>query len=379
LQREARRAGRGDGDGLYVSRQPGAGRRPRGSGGSRHWPRRIAALVLLAIVGVVAWFLISLFQPFKGSGSGDVTVTIPQGASVGEIGDVLASHDVVSSSFFFQLRARLAGDSGDLKPGVYHLKHGMSYASALDALTKGVAPNVVQIVIPEGRSRREIAALAHGLRGSYLAASARSPYLDPRHYGAKHARNLEGFLFPASYQLKKGASARALVKDQLQAFRQNLSKVNLAYAHKKNLTAYDVLIIASMVEREAAVPRDRPLIASVIYNRLHDHMPLGIDSTLRYALNDWTKPLTVSQLASSTPYNTRNHTGLPPGPIGNPGLASIRAAAHPPKTSYLFFVVKPCGNGAHVFSSTNAQFLRDQARYNSARAKNGGRSPEKCK
>jgi uncharacterized YceG family protein len=385
LEREARRSGRSDGDGMYVSpppvdrRPPPRAPRPRHTG-PHHWGRRIAALILLAIVGVAAWFLISLFQPFGGgSGSGEVTVTIPRGASVSDIGDVLAKNKVVSSSFFFELRARLAGDSGDLKPGVYKLKEGMSYSTALDSLKQGVAPNVVQIVIPEGKSRREIAALTRNLKGSYLAASARSPYLNPSHYGAKHARNLEGFLFPASYQLKKGASARTLVKEQLQAFRQNLAKVNLSYAHKKNLTTYDVLIIASMVEREAAVPRDRPLIASVIYNRLHDNMPLGIDSTLRYALNDWTHPLRVSQLASPSPYNTRNHDGLPPGPIGNPGLASIEAAAHPPKTSYLFFVVKPCGNGAHVFSSTNAQFLRDEARYNSARAKNGGNSPEKCK
>jgi UPF0755 protein len=117
----------------------------------------------------------------------------------------------------------------------------------------------------------------------------------------------------------------------------------------------------------------------VIYNRLHDQMPLGIDSTLRYALNDWDKPLRVSQLASPSPYNTRNHDGLPPGPIGNPGLASIQAAAHPAKTGYLFFVVKPCGNGAHAFSKTEAQFERDSARYNAARAKNGGRSPSTCK
>jgi len=377
LEREARRA---DGNGVRnpqsAIRTP---MRPRRPATPHHWGRRIVALILLAIVGVAAWFLISLFQPFGGSGSGEVTVTIPQGASVSDIGDVLAKDKVVSSSFFFELRARLGGDSGSLKPGVYRLKKGMSYSAALDALKQGVAPNVVRIVIPEGKSRREIAALTHGLKGSYLAASVRSPYLNPRRYGAKHARNLEGFLFPASYQLKKGASARALVREQLQAFRQNLSKVSLAYAHRKNLTAYDVLIIASMVEREAAVPRDRPLIASVIYNRLHDNMPLGIDSTLRYALNDWTHPLRVSQLASPSPYNTRNHDGLPPGPIGNPGLASIEAAAHPPRTSYLFFVVKPCGNGAHVFSSTNAQFLRDEARYNSARAKNGGNSPEKCK
>jgi UPF0755 protein len=382
LEREARRAGRDDDNGLYVQERPAAGpraRRTRPRGTPNVVARRILALVFLAIVAVAAWFLVSLFQPFGGDGSGSVTVTVPQGASVGEIGDILARRGVVSRSFFFELRARLGGHSGDLKPGVYKLKHDMSYSAALDALTKGVAPDVVQVVIPEGRSRREVAPLAKGLKGSYLAATVRSPYLNPRRYGARHARNLEGFLFPASYQLKKGASARTLVKEQLQAFRQNFSRVSLAYARKKNLTPYDVLTIASMVEREAELPKDRPLIASVIYNRLHDHIPLGIDSTLRYALGDWTKPLRVSQLASPSPYNTRNHQGLPPGPIGNPGLASIQAAAHPAHSQFLFFVVKPCGNGAHVFAKTNAEFERDSARYNAARAKNGGRSPTKCK
>jgi UPF0755 protein len=382
LEREARRAGRDDDNGLYVEERPAAGpraRRTRPRGTPNVVARRILALVFLAIVAVAAWFLVSLFQPFGGDGSGSVTVTVPQGASVGEIGDILARRGVVSRSFFFELRARLGGHSGDLKPGVYRLKHDMSYSAALDALSKGVAPDVVQVVIPEGRSRREIAPLAKGLKGSYLAATVRSPYLNPRRYGARHARNLEGFLFPASYQLKKGASARMLVKEQLQAFRQNFSRVSLAYARKKNLTPYDVLTIASMVEREAELPKDRPLIASVIYNRLHDHIPLGIDSTLRYALGDWTKPLRVSQLASPSPYNTRNHQGLPPGPIGNPGLASIQAAAHPAHSQFLFFVVKPCGNGAHVFAKTNAEFERDSARYNAARAKNGGRSPTKCK
>jgi UPF0755 protein len=382
LEREARRAGRDDDNGLYVQERPAAGpraRRTRPRGTPNVVARRILALVFLAIVAVAAWFLVSLFQPFGGDGSGSVTVTVPQGASVGEIGDILARRGVVSRSFFFELRARLGGHSGDLKPGVYKLKHDMSYSAALNALTKGVAPDVVQVVIPEGRSRREVAPLAKGLKGSYLAATVRSPYLNPRRYGARHARNLEGFLFPASYQLKKGASARTLVKEQLQAFRQNFSRVSLAYARKKNLTPYDVLTIASMVEREAELPKDRPLIASVIYNRLHDHIPLGIDSTLRYALGDWTKPLRVSQLASPSPYNTRNHQGLPPGPIGNPGLASIQAAAHPAHSQFLFFVVKPCGNGAHVFAKTNAEFERDSARYNAARAKNGGRSPTKCK
>jgi uncharacterized YceG family protein len=169
------------------------------------------------------------------------------------------------------------------------------------------------------------------------------------------------------------------VNKQLQTFRQSFAKVDLSYARKKNLTPYDVLIIASMVEREAQVAKDRPLVASVIYNRLHRHMPLGIDSTIRYALRDWDKPLRVSQLGSRSAYNTRNHLGLPPGPIGNPGLASIRAAAHPARTSFLFFVVKPGSCGEHAFSSTDAQFQRDSRRYNAARARNGGRSPTKCK
>jgi uncharacterized YceG family protein len=212
-----------------------------------------------------------------------------------------------------------------------------------------------------------------------MAATARCPLLNPRRYGARHARNLEGFLFPASYQLKKGASVRTLVKQQLEAFKQNFAKVSLRYARRKNLTPYDVLTIASMVEREAEVPRERPLIAAVIYNRLHDHIPLGIDATIRYALNDWNKPLLQSQLASSSPYNTRNHAGLPPGPIGNPGLASIQAAAHPARSGFLYYVVKPWTCGEHSFSRTAAQFDRDVAAYNAARARNHGRAPTKCK
>jgi UPF0755 protein len=169
-----------------------------------------------------------------------------------------------------------------------------------------------------------------------------------------------------------------LVAKQLQAFRQNIAKVDMRYARKKNLTVFDVVTIASMVEREASLPRERPLIASVVYNRLHDHMPLGIDATLRYALSDWTHPLTVSQLNSPSPYNTRKHLGLPPGPIGNPGLASLEAAAHPARTRFLYYVVKPCGNGEQVFSSSYAQFQRDVNKYNAARAKKGGKSPAKC-
>jgi len=126
------------------------------------------------------------------------------------------------------------------------------------------------------------------------------------------------------------------------------------------------------------VQKDRPLIAAVIYNRLKLRMPLGIDATIRYGLNNWTQPLKQSELQKDGPYNTRTRLGLPPTPIGSPGLASIKAAANPAKVDYVYYVVKPCGNGAHVFSSTDAKFQRDVAAYNAARAKRGGKDPSRC-
>ncbi|MGA2927796.1 MAG: endolytic transglycosylase MltG, partial [Solirubrobacteraceae bacterium] len=173
-------------------------------------------------------------------------------------------------------------------------------------------------------------------------------------------------------------SITALVADQLRDFRRQFATVNLRAARGKRMTAYDVLIIASMIEAEAQVARDRPLIASVIYNRLALGMPLQIDATTRYATGNYSSPLTRAQLDSPSPYNTRIHKGLPPTAIDSPGLDSIQAAAHPANTSYLYFVVKPCGNGEHAFASNYKQFEREVNQYDSARAKRGGRSPAEC-
>jgi UPF0755 protein len=259
----------------------------------------------------------------------------------------------------------------------------MSYAAALTALTTAPkAVPTVNITIPEGPSRREEAPKlrAAGVKGSYLTATRRSSRLDPRDYGApRSTRSLEGFLYPDTYQLRRSdVTARRLVNRQVDAFKTNFAKVSMTRAKRRNLSRYDVLIIASMIEREALVPRDRRLIAAVIYNRLKRGMPLGIDATLRYALNNWSRPLRVSELDSDTAFNTRKHTGLPPTPIGNPGLPALRAAANPANVPYLFYVVKPCGNGAHAFSSNDAQFERDVARYNEARARRGGKDPSHC-
>jgi UPF0755 protein len=356
---------------------------------NRNWLRVVEAVAGL----VVLWFLIALFQPFHGSGGAAVAVTIKKGASAADVGDELDRAGVISSSTLFQIRIKLAGKAGDLQQGVYKLRRDESYGDVIDDLTNATPPRATQhsaslvscgstctVTIPEGLSRAQIALLLRkgGLRGNYLKATIRSRHFNPNRFGTQgRARNLEGFLFPDTFEVGAHAPVSDLVQLQLQDFRRRIKQVDMHYARSKNLTVYDVLIIASMIEREVQVPRERRLVAAVIYNRLHRGIPLGIDATIRFAVGNYTSPLTKSQLNSPSAYNTRLRAGLPPGPIGNPGLAAIQAAAHPAKVGYLFYVVKPGTCGEHSFSSTNAQFLRDQAAYQRALEAKGS-SPTSC-
>lgn len=229
-----------------------------------------------------------------------------------------------------------------------------------------------RLLIREGLRREDIAELldaettisgdrylgltAPGARGRKLA-------------GADRPTSLEGFLFPATYEITDATTARELVDDQVRAYRLAESQVDYRYARSRNLTRYDVLIIASMIEREVRVPSERRIVAGVIYNRLRAGMMLGIDATVQYAIGEWKPELTASDLAVDSPYNTRRYVGLPPGPICNPGLDSIRAAARPARHDYLYYVARNDGSGAHWFSTTAAAFEADVAR---SRANAGG-------
>ena len=365
--------------------QPPAGRgsgRGRGSGpGFLSRAGRHPFLILGMIVALLlVWFLWALFQPFHGDGSGRVAVTVPKGASVSEVGDVLDEKGVVDSSTLFQVRATLAGKRSELYPGHYTLASGMSYSAALDALTQPPVKRVTTVTIPEGYSRAQAAQLVEedGLEGDYTKETVRSKYLDPAKYGGKGAKNLEGFLFPDTFELKPGAPAADLVQLQLQDFKRRIKDVDMGYAKSKNLTVFDVLTIASLIEDEAGVPSQRKLVASVVYNRLHEGMPLGIDATIRFATGNYTQPLTESQLAVDSPYNTRTNAGLPPGPINSPGIDAIEAAAHPAKTGFLFYVNKPNTCNELAFAKTEAEFEANVAKYNAAREANGGNEPSTC-
>jgi UPF0755 protein len=375
-ERELRRADL-DGDGEDAPQILG----PPPQRPSRFGRRRAIAGIGLLFAALAIWFAISLWQPFYGSGEAPVLVTIPAHSSVGTVANRLSRARVIGSTFFFKIRAFLAGDGGQLRAGTYKLRQGMSYGAVLSALTAGPPPpRTTAVTIIPGEARRHLDALlrSQGVAGSYYADTRTSPLLNPSTYGAPpRTDSLEGFLFPDTYQLREPISIPKLVTEQLVTFRQQFSTVNLAYARAHHLTPYDVLIIASMVTAEAQKPGDRALVASVIYNRLARNMPLQIDATTRYATDNYTQPLTQAQLDSPSPYNTRIHTGLPPTPIDSPGLASIQAAAHPAHTNYLYFVVKACANGALAFASTYHQFQKDSAAYQQARARLH-RSPTHC-
>jgi UPF0755 protein len=234
---------------------------------------------------------------------------------------------------------------------------------------------VLRIIFPEGFTRAEMAERIAEVNRIAKRKRQITPKLSPRAYlrfsrGGKlpddfeseTVPHLEGFLFPATYDFTEDTTSRALVRKQLEAFTRAWEDVELAFAESKNLTAYDVLTIASMVEEEVQAPKERPLVAAVIYNRLRRGMTLGIDATIRYGLGvPPTEPLRESQLADPTPYNTRIHTGLPPTPISNPGLASIQAAAHPADVDYLFFV-RNADCKTHFFTANEQEFLNRLAR-----------------
>ena len=236
-------------------------------------------------------------------------------------------------------------------------------------------PVTLRIVFPEGFTRKDMVTRVAEVRKIARTKRKVTPRLTAKAYDAaakraavpaafrKDAKGVEGFLFPATYEFTPKTTGRQLVGDQLDHFARNWRRVDLAYARSKNLTPYDVLVIASMVEKETVAAKERPLVAAVIYNRLKAGMPLGIDATIRYGLGvPGTKALRVSQLESDNPYNTRNRTGLPPTPIANPGLASLLAAAKPAKVDYLYFVRKP-DKVHHFFTASESEFFSKACEY----------------
>ncbi len=327
----------------------------------------VAFLAALALGGWAVYRHLTVGYVFSAPPPGArVQVEIPRGASLDQIGDILQSASVVPSGGAFVSRAEEDGYAHRFQPGTYTLREYDGYRNIINVLVLTASAPSDSVTFPEGYTARAMAqAASRSIPGfsadEYVDLTLKHP-LPHTVAGMKPGAPLEGLLFPATYEFPPLTTPRSLIDLQFRLFSKALDGIDLSRAKKANLTEYDVVIIASMIEREVRVPRERRLVAAVIWNRLRIDMLLQIDATLLYGLNRRAGSLTQSDLDRDTPYNTYLRRGLPPTPICNPGLASLRAAADPAAVDYLYYVIRNDGSGRHRFSKDYDQFLRDKER-----------------
>ncbi len=324
--------------------------------------------VLVLVVAVGGWFAWSWAQR-KIDPSGEpgetVLVEIPEGSSASDIGHELADAGVISDATVWDWYIRVR-DPGSFQAGNYRMQLGSSFTEAIDALDEGaLPPNAVLVTVPEGYTvAQTVTRLAdpedgvEGFTAERLSAALKAPESRSAFLPRDQA-SLEGTLFPESYEVEEGDTEAVVVQRIVTQFDSVLTELDVqARAEQLGLTPYQVLTVASLVEKEARVDEDRAQVARVIYNRLADEMPLQIDATSCFARGEPGCTLTEADLASDSPYNTRNRQGLPPTPIASPGRASIEAALSPADGDWLYYVIDADANdGSHVFTADYDEFV----------------------
>lgn len=324
----------------------------RGNRGRRWWRvAAVAAAVVVTVVGLAAVWAERQISP-PGPHGPAVPVDIPPGSSTDRIADLLAARHVISQPLLFRIYVKVHG-GGPFQAGYYSLPEHDSYGDVIAAMERG--PLAARLTIPEGFTLAQIATRVGTLRGHtrahFLAAAQSGAVHSP--YQPAGSTDLEGLLFPDTYQVQPGESDTQILQAMVDRFDQVAQEIGLSSAPTTTgVTPYQAVIVASMIEREAKVPGDRPLVAEVVYNRLAKGMRLQVDATVLYALGGGTT-LSAADLQVKSPYNTYLVTGLPPGPIAGPGKAALEAALQPAKGPYLYYVVV-AADGQEAFSATLA-------------------------
>jgi UPF0755 protein len=313
----------------------------------------VMVCVVVLAVGTTAYAV--LHNPSKGAA---VHVEIPPGATTSSIADILTKDGVISNRLVFRILSKLRGIDGKIEAGRYDMWKHMGVRAALDVLAKPPVEKGVAITIPPGFTLDQIAERvgAHTKisRSSFLAAAQGAPLPSVL---MENAPTVEGALFPETYVVNDHETAPELVSRMENEFTKRTANVDWTQATKLHVSRYDIVIIASLIEREARVPQDRAKVAAVIYNRLRLHMRLQIDATVLYGIPH--KVPTLADLKRPSPYNTYLIDGLPPTPIASPGLAAIDAALHPASIDALYYVVcEPSGQSCFTNSATEFERLK---------------------
>ena len=293
-----------------------------------------------------------------------VTINVPKGASASSIGELLVEKGVIESALGWRITLYLEGGGDKIEAGKYHLFAGLSPRDALNLLSEGATIDFVTVTIPEGAWITDFARIigknTHVSGADFLEALASGEVTSELKPDA--IDSFEGLLFPSTYQVVEDDTAVTLAQRMADEMERQVGSIDFSEIEDRGYSVYDAITVASMIEAEARVNEERPKIASVIYNRLDVGEMLGIDATVSYAIGEHIEELTVSDLATDSPYNTRLHAGMPPTPIGAPGRASLEAAADPAPGDLFFYVVNDC-EGHHAFSETADQFAQDKAAY----------------
>jgi UPF0755 protein len=342
----------------------------------RRQPKKLGATgrrVLLYVLGVVlvialvgSWLLLRTEKSVPAGKP--VTVVIQPGESTAQIGRQLAYVGVVPNSLMFRLQSRFLAN-GKLKDGDYKFKTGSQYDAVIKKLVSGPDITYYQVVIPEGftakQVARRIAAKANIPEDELMSlVTSGAPQFEKEFQFLKGAYggSLEGYLFPKTYKIKEGTSAKAAIRMMLGQFNTEFAAVDLTYAKKHGVEATGVVTIASIIEKEVKLSREYPLVSSVIYNRLAKPMRLQLDSTIFYFLPEGETHITDADLFNMNPFNTYRRMGLPPGPLANPGMAALEAAAKPSASKYYYYILTG-KDGSQTFTTTYEDFLVAKKKY----------------
>lgn len=324
--------------------------------------------VAVIIVAGAVFYITGLGKALDSNDTQTVSVIISSGSSTGQIGQILEEEGIISSADKFKIWSRIKGYDSQYKAGTYTLSPSMDFQKIADIIVSGKV-TTVNFTIPEGYTIYQTASAiaAKGL-GDYDTLVSLIEAGDFEYDFLKDAQNnknkLEGYLFPNTYTVDEGMNEEQIIKVMLDQFEKQPYKVYAESGSSYSLN--DIITVASIIERECKVNEERPLVASVIYNRLAKGMPLQMCSTVQYVLGKQKEVLTYADTRIESPYNTYTNTGLPPGPICSPGLAAIKAALNPADTDYLYFVLSEKLDGTSNFSSDYAQFEKDKAAYDKA-------------
>lgn len=323
----------------------------------------VLGVLLVLVVLVVVYLIYSGATGAEGGQAtgGPIKVEVVKGDTLSDVAKKLEAAGVIKSAFVFKLQARYEGYGTEIRTGRYTFEPGQDSDVILRKLAAGKAAPTVAVTIPEGLTLREtartVAADSPVSAGEFEAAASSTDY---GYAFLDHPRieTTEGYLFPARYDFEEDVTAGQIVDRLLGQYLLETEGLDLGGAKDRlDLSEHQLVTVASLIEKEAATPEEKPLVASVIYNRMHRNMPLQIDATIQYALGKPKANLSLSDLRVDSPYNTYQNKGLPPGPICSPSRESLEAALNPEQTNYLYYVLE-AGGHKHYFTSDYHDFLR---------------------